>query len=162
MKLYEFSGLFSCSAFNVSLSIPVARNWSDFIWVLVISYDFPIVSDVFMIFLWFPLKFMDLNSRSVFNAVSLLDFSAFWIYHVIPYALLRFYEIFLKFMDCFQQLVWIRFLHGNYAVPWFTAARSWKCLGVLSVSSGISGASSWLSKFSLDILEQLMELPRSS
>ena len=48
---------------------------------------------------------MDLNSRSVFNAVSLLDFSAFWIYHVIPYALLRFSEIFLKFMDCFQQLV---------------------------------------------------------
>ena len=65
-------------------------------------------------------------------------------------------------MDCFQDLVWIRFLHSNYAVPWFTAARSWKCIGVLSVSSGISGASSWLSKFSLDIIEQLMELPWSS
>ena len=70
-----------------------------------ISYDFPIVSDVFMIFMRFPLKFMDLNSRSVFNAVSLLDFSAFWIYHVIPSALLRFCEIYLKFMDCFQELV---------------------------------------------------------
>ena len=124
-----------------------------------ISYDFPSVSYVFMIFLWFPVKFMDLNSRSVFKAVSLLDFCAFWIYHVIPYALLRFCEMFLKFMDCFQELVWIRFLHNNYAVPWFTAARSWKCIGVLSVSSGISGASSWFSKCSLEILEQIMELP---
>ena len=48
---------------------------------------------------------------------------------------------------------------GCQSVVWRSYNKSWNYLEVVSVSPGASGASSWLSKCSLEILEQIMELP---